>query len=267
LFIASASVCDRGHRHAALARTTKITIRMVITLRHDAIMALVPDAIDRLIDRHGSDAICRALEPMLTPERIARIDRVLDNRLVSLTVAVEDTYDPHNAAATIRTSEALGLHELHVIEPELRFSAAKGVTRGAHKWLDLHRWPDAETAVRELHARGFRVYATQPAAAASIDDVDVSAPMAVMFGNEHRGLSAAAVAACDGAISVPMFGFTESFNLSVTVALATSMLAARRRAYINAPGDLPADLRDRLRARWFALRIRGVIGVLERALA
>jgi len=225
------------------------------------------DAIDRLIERHGPDAICRALEPMVTPERIARIDHVLANRLASVTVAVEDTYDPHNAAATIRTSEALGLHELHVIEPELRFSAAKGVTRGAHKWLELHRWPTAEATVAALHARGFRVYATQPAAAASINDVDVGSPLAVMFGNEHSGLSAAAVAACDGALSVPMFGFTESFNLSVTVALATSTLAARRRAYINAPGDLPPDLRAKLRARWFALRIRGVVGVLERALA
>jgi tRNA (guanosine-2'-O-)-methyltransferase len=226
-----------------------------------------PDAIDRLISRHGPDAICRALEPMLTAERIARIDHVLGNRLASVTVAVEDTYDPHNAAATIRTSEALGLHELHVVEPELRFSAAKGVTRGAHKWIDLHRWPNAEAAVDALHARGFRVYATQPDAAFSIESVDVTSPIAVMFGNEHNGLSGAAVAACDGALAVPMFGFTESFNLSVTVALATSTLAARRRAYINAPGDLPAPLRAVLRARWFALRIRGVVGVLERALA
>jgi tRNA (guanosine-2'-O-)-methyltransferase len=229
--------------------------------------ARMPDAISRLISRHGPDAICRALEPMLTPARVARIDHVLANRLTSLTVAVEDTYDPHNAAATIRTSEALGLHELHVVEPELRFSAAKGVTRGAHKWIDLHRWPNAEAAVASLHARGFRVYATKPDAAFSIDSVDVTTPIAVMFGNEHNGLSDAAVAACDGALSVPMFGFTESFNLSVTVALATSTLAARRRAYINAAGDLPEPLRAELRARWFALRIRGVVGVLERAFA
>jgi len=229
-------------------------------------MRTVPDAIDRLIECHGPAAICRALEPMLTAERIARIDSVLANRLGSLTVAVEDTYDPHNAAATIRTSEAFGLNELHVIEPELRFSATKGVTRGAHKWLELHRWPNAEAAVVALHARGFRVYATAPDAAASIGDVDVSSPLAVMFGNEHRGLSPAAIAACDGALAVPMFGFTESFNLSVTVALAVSALAARRRAYIGAPGDLPDAPRAHLRARWFALKIRGVVGVLERSL-
>jgi tRNA (guanosine-2'-O-)-methyltransferase len=224
------------------------------------------DAIDRLIEDHGPAAICRALEPMLTAERIARIDSVLDARLTSVVTCVEDTYDPHNAAATIRTTEALGLCELHVIEPQARFSAAKGVTRGAHRWLEMHRWPLAEDAVRALHGRGFRVFATAPDASVSVEDVDVSTPVAVMFGNEHDGLTQTAIAACDAAITVPMFGFTESYNLSVTVGLAMSRIAARRRAYITAPGDLTPDHRARLRARWFALRIRGVVGILERAL-
>lgn len=226
----------------------------------------VTDKIEQLIDQHGPDAICAALVPLMTPERIARIDQVLDARLGSVVTVVEDTYDPHNAAATIRTIEGLGLQELHVIEPRERFSATANVTRGAHRWIDLVRWPDPEAAVTALRARGFRVFATQPAARISIEDVDVTTPVAVMFGNEHAGLSPAAVGACDAAITVPMFGFTESFNLSVTVGLATSRLAARRRAYINAPGDLDPVRRARLRARWFALRIRGVVGVLERAL-
>jgi tRNA (guanosine-2'-O-)-methyltransferase len=226
----------------------------------------VSDAIERLIDRYGSDRICAALAPMLTAERIARIDAVLAARLASVVAAVEDTYDPHNAAATIRTSEALGLQELHIIEPGERFAAAKGVTRGAHRWIDLVRWSDAESAVRALHARGFRVYATAPDAHVSVEDCDVATPLAVMFGNEHDGLSAGAIAAADATLAVPMFGFSESYNLSVTVGLAMSRLAARRRAYISAPGDLDPDRRARLRARWFALRIRGAVGVVERAL-
>ena len=227
-------------------------------------MALVMDAIERVIDRHGPDAVCAALEPLLTAERIARIDRVLAARLASVAVAVEDTYDPHNAAATIRTSEALGLQELHVIEVRERFSAAKGVTRGADRWLDVQRWPSAPAAVAALRARGFRVWATAPGATASVDDVDVTTPLAVMFGNEHEGLSGEAIAACDGALAVPMFGFTESYNLSVTVALAMSRIAARRRAHLGADGDLDAARRARLRARWFALGIRGAVGVVER---
>jgi tRNA (guanosine-2'-O-)-methyltransferase len=227
----------------------------------------VTDDIDRLIERHGPRAICAALEPMLTPERIARIDQVLAARLGSVAAAVEDTYDPHNAAATIRTSEALGLQDLHVIEVQERFDAAKGVTRGADRWLDIERWVSVQAAASALRARGFRVLATQPGASASIDEVDVSTPVVVMFGNEHAGLSATALAACDGAVAVPMHGFTESYNLSVTVALAMSRIAERRRAYIKAPGDLDAARREHLRARWFSLGIRGVIGVLERVLS
>jgi tRNA (guanosine-2'-O-)-methyltransferase len=225
------------------------------------------DAIDRLIERFGADAVRGVLEPMLTPARLARIDQVLDARLTSVATVVEDTYDPHNAAATIRTTEALGLQELHVLEPGERFSAAQGVTRGAHRWIDLHRWPAAEPATAALRARGFRVFATTPGATASVEDVDVGGPIALVFGNEHAGLTRAAIDACDGTIGVPMFGFTESYNLSVTVGLAMSRIAARRRAYIGATGDLDDARRARLRARWFALRIRAAVGIVERKLA
>lgn len=227
----------------------------------------VTDAIERLIDRHGAETICSTLESMLTPERIARIDTVLASRLGSVVAAVEDTYDPLNAAATIRTCEAFGLQELHAIEPNERFSARRGVTKGAHRWIDLHRHPSAETAVHALRARGFRVYATLPdPGAVSVEDVDVTSPIAVIFGNEHAGVSPAAVAACDGAVTVPMFGFTESYNLSVTVGLCMSRLAVRRRAHLGKPGDLDAVRMARLRARWFALKIRSVVRVLEHTL-
>jgi tRNA (guanosine-2'-O-)-methyltransferase len=226
----------------------------------------VSDAIDRAIERYGPDTVCTALLPYLTPERIARIDGVLAARLQSVITIVEDTYDPHNAAATIRTTEAIGLGELHVIEPGARFSAAGGVTRGSHKWIELKRWHDGESAVAALHARGFRVYATLPGAPKTIDDVDVTNPIAIAFGNEHSGLTDATVAACDGAVGVPMYGFTESFNLSVTVALAMSTIAARRRAVLGRLGDLDEAQRRFLRARWFALKVRGVVGVLERTL-
>jgi tRNA (guanosine-2'-O-)-methyltransferase len=222
--------------------------------------------IARFVARHGPAAVCEALTPILTAERIARIDQVLAARLTSVVTAVEDTYDPHNAAATIRTTEAIGLADLHVIEQEHRFTAPDGVTLGAHRWIDLHRWPSSEAAVAGLRERGFRVYATLPGAPHTIDDVDVSQPIAVMFGNEHHGMSEAAIAACDGALGVPMFGFTESYNLSVTVALAMTRVAARRRQLIGALGDLPDARRAELRARWFASRVRGVTGILERAL-
>jgi tRNA (guanosine-2'-O-)-methyltransferase len=227
----------------------------------------VSDAIDRVIERYGAEAVCTTLQPMLTVERITRIDTVLAARLSSVVTLVEDTYDPHNAAATIRTTEALGLHELHVVEPgDERFSAAWGVTRGSHKWIDLQRWKDPVAAIKSLRDRGFRVYATLPGARETIEDVDVSSPLAIAFGNEHAGLSKAAIDACDGALGVPMFGFTESFNLSVTVGLAMSRIARRRRDLIGSLGDLPEEKRRYLRARWFAYKIRAADEIIERAL-
>lgn len=224
------------------------------------------DEIGRFIEKFGPQTVCDALASMVTEDRQARLDQVLAARLTSVVTVVEDTYDPHNAAATIRTNEAIGLQDLHVIEAVHRFQVSDGVTIGAHKWLDLHRWPTAQAAIAALRGQGFRVFATLPDAKKTIDDVDVSGPVAVMFGNEKTGLSDTAVAACDGAVAVPMFGFTESFNLSVTVALAMTRIAARRREVIGAIGDLPADRRAVLRARWFAMKIRGVTGILERAL-
>ena len=225
--------------------------------------------IDEWIESRSPEAICAALEPMVTPQRIARIDAVLAARLISVVTIVEDTHDPHNAVATIRTTEALGLAELHVVEPgdESGFGVARGITRGAHDWIEIHRWRDAVESISALRARGFRIYGTRPGAPHTIDDVDVTHPIAVAFGNEHAGLSETALAACDDTLGVPMYGFTESFNLSVTVALAMSRIAARRRSAIGALGDLPEDRRRLLRARWFAHKIRNAAGVLERVLA
>jgi tRNA (guanosine-2'-O-)-methyltransferase len=224
------------------------------------------ESIERLIDRHGAEAVIAALVPLVTVERLARIDRVLAARLASVVTIVEDTYDPHNVAATIRTTEALGLQELHVIESSLRFAASKGVTVGADRWIDIARHARAEDAIAALHARGFRVLAAMPDVATSVDAIDAATPVAVMFGNEHAGLSEAAVRASDDAVAVPMFGFAESFNLSVTVALAMSRVAERRRAVLGALGDLDDARKLRLRARWLATGVRAAAQVIERAL-
>jgi tRNA (guanosine-2'-O-)-methyltransferase len=226
-----------------------------------------PDALDRLIERVGPEAVCAALTPALTDERPGRIDEVLAARLISVIPVVEDVYEPINGAAVIRTAEALGLQELHVIEPGLRFQAARGITRGCDRWIDVRRWSDAAGCVAGLRAQGVQVFATSPDATTTIDAIDVARPCAIVFGNEHAGLPAATVAACDGAVALPMWGFTRSFNLSVSAALVLSQLAARRRAHLGRAGDLPDDRRRHLRARWFALKVRGAVGIVERAVS
>src|SRR5436853_7315793 len=117
------------------------------------------DAIERLIDRLGPAAVIDALVPLLSDDRMKRIDEVLAARLGSLTAIVEDTYDPHNAAAALRTTEALGLAEFHAIEPPdgNRFRALKGITPGCDRWIELVRWASVADAAATPPARRFRL--------------------------------------------------------------------------------------------------------------
>ena len=228
--------------------------------------SVVQAVIAPYVERFGPRRVCEVLTPYLTPARMARIEAVLAQRLASVTVVVEDTYDPHNAVAAIRTSEAFGLADFHAISGIDHLRLAPGITRGCDRWIDVQRWPTPAACVAQLRARGFGVYATAPEAQFDLETIDVTRPVAVMFGNEHAGLSAAAEQLCDGAVRIPMFGFTESFNLSVSVALVASRLTARRRAWLGADGDLTESQLETKRAYWMAYKVREVDQLLARLL-
>lgn len=220
--------------------------------------------IDLLIERHGPAVVTDAVRPLLTEERMARIDAVLEARLTSVAVGIENLYDPHNGAAAIRSIEAFGLSTLHVVETTDRFRFAPGVTIGCEKWIAVRRYPDIASLAGALRDDGVALYATLPDAEADLETVPVDRPLVVLFGNEHEGLTREAVAACDGAVSIGMHGFTRSFNLSVSVALVTARLAERRRAFLGRGGDLSDQERARLRARWYALSVRGAGEIVAR---
>lgn len=224
----------------------------------------MPDDIDELIRQHGPDTIVAAMTPILSDERRARIEDVLDQRLTGLTVVLENLYDPHNGAAALRSTEAFGLSAMHAIESSGPFSASPAITIGCDKWLDLHRHPDVATAAAALRADGFTLCAAVPLATTTVDDLPGEQRLAIWFGNEHMGLTAAAIEACDLQIGIPMHGFTRSFNLSVSVALLTQRAAERRRAALGRGGDLPGEERAHKRARWYAQDIRGAAEIIHR---
>jgi tRNA (guanosine-2'-O-)-methyltransferase len=224
----------------------------------------VADPIDELIRNHGPDEVAAALRPVLSEERADRIEHALSARLGSVTAVLENLHDPHNGAAALRSIEALGLQHVHVVEAAESFSASSAITIGCEKWLTLGRHASMAAAARALRARGFALYAMLPGAERTVADVDPSRPVALVFGNEHAGLTDEAIGACDDAMSLPMYGFTQSFNLSVSVALALSVAAARRREHLGAPGDLELGERAWLRARWYALGMRGVESIVAR---
>jgi tRNA (guanosine-2'-O-)-methyltransferase len=197
----------------------------------------------------------RAIDPaeLLLARRKERIDEVVAQRVRGLTLALEHVHDPHNLAAVLRTSEALGLQDLHVVAGPKGFRPSQAVTQGADKWLDVHQHPDAAACAEELRQRGFRIFGSRlDGEALDLTALPFGERLALVFGNERDGLTPAFAERCDGFFRIPMLGFAQSFNISVAVGitLATAMLARRQRGL---GGDLPENEREALRRRFYAL--------------
>ena len=229
------------------------------------------DSVDCLLEKYGGETVIRALRPFLTERRRERIEEVLSARLASLTVAIENLHDPHNGAAAIRSLEGFGLQQLHVVEATEPFVCSSAVTISAEKWISMRRHADFDTCAADLREQGFQLLAMVPRLgherAVMIEEVDVSRPLACIFGNERDGLAAESVAACDVEVTLPMHGFTQSFNLSVSVALVVQELSRRRRLEIGAEGDLSGEERARLRARWYALSVQHAEAILKQSVS
>lgn len=221
--------------------------------------------VDSLIERHGIDAVIDAVTPLLEEARIQTLEAGLDRKLQSLTVVLENLYDPHNGAAAVRSTEAFGLCDLHTVDgPTGSFKAAPDVSAGTHKWMDLHSHETPDACASHLRAQGFVLCATVPGATMELEEIPVDKPLAIWFGNERDGLSPEAQTLCDHRVSIQMYGFCQSFNLSVSVAMFVHRLAAKRRQELGAEGDLSEERRAFLRARWRAMGVRGLRQVVER---
>ena len=200
------------------------------------------------------ELIVDAVAPSVTDERRERLERVIDQRLLSVTVVTENLYDPHNGAAVLRSAEALGLFHAHVIPGATGFDFAYKVTQRADKWLNVYQHGDTKGCFEYLQGAGFRVFGAvvpPPGQVTQMPVLPVDRPIAVVFGNEHEGLSSEARDLCDGTFHWPMFGFAESFNLSVTAALVLNHLVALRRQWLGRLGDLPPSARRLVRAAYY----------------
>ena len=184
----------------------------------------------------------------LSERRRERIHRVIHSRLGSLVVLVEAVRRRHNTSAILRSAEAFGLHEVHMVTGPFRPS--KGAARGAERWLELHRHTSTTDAVAGLKARGFQLWVADPVPHA-LDPlaVPVDRPLAVLFGSELGGVSDEARALADGVLAVPMRGLTESLNVSAAAAVVVSVLAERRRAWVGG-GDLAAERASAFYQAW-----------------
>jgi tRNA (guanosine-2'-O-)-methyltransferase len=164
--------------------------------------------------------IIATLEPLLLPERMEKLKRVIERRSLQVVTVLENIYDRGNVSAVMRTAESLGFFRFHLIEPEkAKFKAANRVTRGAEKWLDVnvsHRLTDS---IAQLKSAGYVVAGTDLDATHDLTDVPMERPIALVIGNEKTGISEEMKQAVDLRIKIPMVGFSQSYNLSVASAL------------------------------------------------
>lgn len=190
------------------------------------------------------------------------IEKVLADRTRYLTVVLENIYQSQNASAAVRTSECLGLQDMHIVEDTAKYHLNIRVLKGSYKWMDLHRYRDRNAnniaaCFRQLKAGGYRIFAADPSAeGVAIDDIDVTAgKMALVFGNELRGASPYSLAHVDQKIRIPMFGFTESFNVSVSVAICLNTLLGKLRR-LDMPIGLSEAEKDLIRLGWYRKIVR-----------
>jgi tRNA (guanosine-2'-O-)-methyltransferase len=164
--------------------------------------------------------IIARLKPILTSERIKKLDSVVIMRSFQMVSVLENIYDRGNVSAVMRSADAFGFMRMHLVDqPNAKFKAANRVSKGAEKWLDVRLNSTATEAVSELRNDGYQIFATQLDTNVSIGSIDFSKPTAIVLGNEKDGVSPEMMAAVDGAVKIPMFGFSQSFNISVAAAL------------------------------------------------
>jgi tRNA (guanosine-2'-O-)-methyltransferase len=194
----------------------------------------------------------------LLPGRKARIDAVVAQRTRTLTLVMEAFADPQNVNAVLRTAESMGIQEIHVVEgPQKRYDRNKKISQNADKWLDVVRWKTTGECLAALKGRGFKVYATHlDEQSVGLAELSFAEPAALVFGNEHRGVSDEALALADATFAIPMRGFSQSFNVSVAAAICLARAVERREVERGRHGDLGEAEAEALRQRFYALSVK-----------
>jgi tRNA (guanosine-2'-O-)-methyltransferase len=208
------------------------------------------------------------LTPHVSETRRANIEAVLDRRTENVAVVVEGMVDLGNVSAVMRTADGFGVQKVHAIDTATKYKRSKRITQGADKWVDRYRWESTKECFDQLRKDGYRIVAADVGdGAAPAWDTDLTRRCALVFGNELEGLTTEARHGADEVITVPMGGFTESFNISVAAAVVLYEVMGQRRKRNASQGDLSVEARDRIRAVWYAKSVSNVRALVEHKLA
>lgn len=207
------------------------------------------------------DPLINYLSQFATSRRFQLFQEVAANRTRYITPVLENIYQPQNASAVLRTCDCLGIQDIHIIEEKNRYKLNPDVELGSAQWLNLIRYDkkdgNTEAAIQNLKANGYRIVATTPHTGdVSLDNLDLSrGKIALLFGTELTGLSQQAIDQSDEFVRIPMTGFTESFNISVSVAIiAYSLVRDLRNSSL--PWRLSAAEQELLILDWLRKSIK-----------
>lgn len=187
-----------------------------------------------------------------------------------LTVVLEDIYQSQNASAVLRTCDCFGVQDVHVIENSNEYEVNPDVALGANQWLSLHKYNQSKNntteAINKLKADGYRIVATTPHTNdVKLEEFDLSkGKTALLFGTELRGLSDIAMEHADEFVKIPMYGFTESFNISVSAALMLHSLTNRLRVDNDINWQLNSEDKNEILINWYKSTIKDADGVISR---
>ncbi|GAB2501877.1 TrmH family RNA methyltransferase [Algoriphagus taiwanensis] len=197
------------------------------------------------------------LGQFITEHKKEVMEKALSQRTRFITVVLEDIFKPHNASAVLRTCDCFGVQDIHVIEKTNQYKINPYVTRGASQWVDLYKYFEQEgssvkTCFKQLRSQGYRIVATTPAKGSiSIHDLEPDQKLALVFGNEHEGISQEVKEEADQLVHIPMLGFTDSFNISVSASIFLFDLIKKAEKFNHPDFFLSEREKEDIRIKWY----------------
>jgi tRNA (guanosine-2'-O-)-methyltransferase len=219
----------------------------------DALLENVDRAYEDLVLSHlSADRVVQVLSSGLSPRRRARIEKVLTGRSRAVATVLEGVLNTGNVSAVMRTAEAFGFLNFHVVTGDQPYKHSDRTSTGAEKWLDVQVWETPASCISKLREDGYRIVVTHlDDRATPLEDVDFTQRTALVLGNELDGVSAEMLALADASCYLPMAGFVQSFNVSVAAGIALHAAWSQRARRLGVGGDLDAQELARLRARYY----------------
>lgn len=195
------------------------------------------------------------LEEFVTENKVQLINKVLSERTRHITVVLEDVYHSHNASAVLRTCDCFGVQDLYISQKLHDYQINRNIVRGASNWVTLNKYDRGENSSRaclkDLRDKNYKIVGTSPDQnSSSIHELDITERTAIVFGTELDGISENTKSEVDELVHIPMYGFTESFNISVSAAMVLQNLVHRLKAS-DIQWQLSEQEKEDLKFEWY----------------